>query len=143
MGRLTGKVAVVTGAASRSEGIGNGAATAILFAREGAKVVLVNRDRERAEALERQIRDENGEASAFAADVTQPEAAEAMAAFAVGALWPARCPSQQCRHRRTRDGGDGRPVQLEPTVRDQSEFRLVELQVLYSADARERWWFDH
>jgi NAD(P)-dependent dehydrogenase (short-subunit alcohol dehydrogenase family) len=83
VGRLTNKVAVVTGAASRSEGVGNGAATAILFAREDAKVVLVNRDLARAKALEAQIRDAGGEATAFAADVTQPEAAEAMAAFAV------------------------------------------------------------
>jgi NAD(P)-dependent dehydrogenase (short-subunit alcohol dehydrogenase family) len=52
MGRLSNKVAIVTGAASRGEGVGNGAATAILFAREGAKVVLVNRDKERAETLE-------------------------------------------------------------------------------------------
>ena len=37
--RLKGKVAVVTGAAPRGEGVGNGMATAILFAREGAKVV--------------------------------------------------------------------------------------------------------
>ncbi len=83
MGRLTGKVAVVTGAASRGEGVGNGAATAILFAREGAKVVLVNRDPGRASVLEEQIRSEGGEAVAFAADVTRPEDAEAMAAFAV------------------------------------------------------------
>jgi NAD(P)-dependent dehydrogenase (short-subunit alcohol dehydrogenase family) len=83
MDRLAGKVAVVTGAASRGEGVGNGAATAILFAREGAKVVLVNRDLERAQVLEQQIRGEGGDASAFAADITQPEAAEAMAAFAV------------------------------------------------------------
>ena len=48
---LTGRVAVVTGAAPRGEGVGNGMATAILFAREGAKVVLVNRDRARAEKL--------------------------------------------------------------------------------------------
>ena len=39
VGRLVGKVAVVTGAASRGEGVGNGMATAIAFAREGAKVV--------------------------------------------------------------------------------------------------------
>jgi NAD(P)-dependent dehydrogenase (short-subunit alcohol dehydrogenase family) len=83
MGRLDNKVAIVTGAASRAEGIGNGAATAILFAREGAKVVLVNRDLERAQALEQQIRSEGGEASSLAADVTQPDAAEAMAAYAV------------------------------------------------------------
>jgi NAD(P)-dependent dehydrogenase (short-subunit alcohol dehydrogenase family) len=83
MGRLTGKVAIVTGAASQSEGIGNGAATAILFAREGARVVLVNRSIDRAETLADQIRSEGGDAAAFAADVTQPEATEAMAAFAV------------------------------------------------------------
>ncbi len=81
--RLAGKVAIVTGAASRGEGVGNGAATAILFAREGAKVVLVNRDLARGEALAEQIRAEGGEAAAFAADVSQQDAAEAMAAFAV------------------------------------------------------------
>src|SRR5262245_2371574 len=53
--RLKGKVAVVTGAAPRGEGVGNGMACAILFAREGAKVVLVNRDAGRAETLARQI----------------------------------------------------------------------------------------
>ncbi|HEX2885107.1 SDR family NAD(P)-dependent oxidoreductase [Vineibacter terrae] len=82
-GRLEGKVAVVTGAAPRGEGVGNGMATAILFAREGAKVVLVNRSAERAEKLARQIRDEGGEAAVFAGDVARPEVAEAMAAFAV------------------------------------------------------------
>lgn len=83
MARLAGKVAIVTGAASRGEGVGNGAAAAILFAREGAKVVLVNRSLERAEALVESIRAEGGEASAVAADVRQPDQAAAMAAFAV------------------------------------------------------------
>jgi NAD(P)-dependent dehydrogenase (short-subunit alcohol dehydrogenase family) len=81
--RLKGKVAVVTGAAPRGEGVGNGMACAIMFAREGAKVVLVNRDAGRAEALARQIAQEGGEAAVFAGDVTQPAAAEAMANFAV------------------------------------------------------------
>ena len=82
MGRLANKVAVVTGAASQAEGVGNGAAVAMLFAREGASVVLVNRNLDRAKALEETIRAEGGEATAFAADVTSPEATQAMAAFA-------------------------------------------------------------
>src|SRR5580658_4847100 len=83
MGRLAGKVAIVTGAAAQAEGVGNGSAVATLFAREGASVVLVNRSPERATALEAAIRAEGGEAAAFAADVTEAEATEAMAAFAV------------------------------------------------------------
>lgn len=82
-GRLEGKVAVVTGAAPRGEGVGNGMATAILFAREGAKVVLVNRSAERAEALAKQIKDEGGQASVFAGDVAKADVAEAMAEFTV------------------------------------------------------------
>jgi len=81
VGRLNGKVAIVTGAAPRGEGVGNGMATAILFAREGAKVVLVNRNAERAEKLQRQIKDEGGEAAVFAGDVTQADVTEAMADF--------------------------------------------------------------
>jgi NAD(P)-dependent dehydrogenase (short-subunit alcohol dehydrogenase family) len=82
MGRLAGKVAIVTGAAAQAEGVGNGSAVATLFAREGASVVLVNRNLERAQALQAAIRAEGGEAAAFAADVTDPAATEAMAAFA-------------------------------------------------------------
>ena len=81
--RLKGKVAVVTGAAPRGEGVGNGMATAIQFAREGAKVVLVNRSAERAEKLAKQIKDEGGEAAVFAGDVARPEVCEAMADFTV------------------------------------------------------------
>ena len=81
--RLKGKVAVVTGAAPRGEGVGNGMATALLFAREGARVVLVNRSAERAEKLRKQIVAEGGEAAVFAGDMAKADAAEAMAAFAV------------------------------------------------------------
>ena len=109
-GRLAGKVAVVTGAAPRGEGVGNGMATAILFAREGAKVVLVNRSAERAEKLAKQIKDEGGEASVFAGDVAKADAAEAMADVRGKDLRPARHPAQQCRrgragHARDRDAG--------------------------------------
>ena len=72
-GRLAGKVAIVTGAGSRGPGIGNGRAAAILFAREGARVALVDRVAEWAEETRRMIADEGGEAFLIQADVTQAE----------------------------------------------------------------------
>ena len=81
--RLDGKVAIVTGAGSRAEGIGNGRAAAILFAREGARVLLVDREREPAEATLKMIDEEGGEAAVFEADVTVDEDCVAMVAQAV------------------------------------------------------------
>jgi len=69
--RLKDKVAIVTGAGSIRPGIGNGKATAILFAREGAKVVAVDRNLEAAEETVRIIENEGGEAIAVQADVTK------------------------------------------------------------------------
>ena len=79
MGRLDKKVAIVTGAAPRSEGIGNGTAMAILMAREGANVLLVNRSAQKAEKLARKIVEEGGQATAFEADVTNTSDVAAMA----------------------------------------------------------------
>ena len=72
--RLEGKVAIVTGAGSSGAGIGNGKATAVLFAREGAKVLLVDFAKDRAEETQAMIQEENGVASVFQADVTSAEA---------------------------------------------------------------------
>lgn len=69
-GRLDGKVAIVMGAAARGSGFGNGSATAHLFAREGATVILVNRSEERANRLRMDISEQGGTASVWAADVT-------------------------------------------------------------------------
>ena len=63
-------MAIVSGAGSRGPGIGNGKATAILFARQGARVVLLDNALERAEETQRLIEAENGEAFARRADVT-------------------------------------------------------------------------
>ncbi|MEE8419150.1 MAG: SDR family oxidoreductase [Dehalococcoidales bacterium] len=68
--RLEGKMAIVTGAGSRGAGIGNGKATAVLFAREGARVLLVDQFPDRAEETLQMINSEGGEASVLAADVT-------------------------------------------------------------------------
>lgn len=68
--RLDGKVAVVIGAGqSPGEGLGNGRAAAIRFAREGARVLAVNRSIESAEETAAMIRSEGGDAVAFKADI--------------------------------------------------------------------------
>jgi NAD(P)-dependent dehydrogenase (short-subunit alcohol dehydrogenase family) len=82
-GRLTGKVAIVTGAGSRGPGLGNGKAAAILFAREGARVLCVDVAKDRAEETVGLIRAEGGQAEAFAADVTRAADCRAMVETAV------------------------------------------------------------
>ena len=81
--RLESKVAIVTGAGSQGDGIGNGKATAILFAREGASVLLVDSVAERAEETLATITAEGGEASVFQADVTSADDCRHMADAAV------------------------------------------------------------
>ncbi|MCU0570339.1 MAG: glucose 1-dehydrogenase [Oculatellaceae cyanobacterium Prado106] len=71
MGRLDQKVAFITGAAS-----GIGAATARLYAQEGAKVVIADIRGDAAEAMAEKIRAEGGTAIAIATDVTQPDQVE-------------------------------------------------------------------
>ena len=77
--RLEGKVAIITGAGSSGPGLGTGKAASILFAREGAKVLLVDRNPRAAEETLVTIREEGGEASVFAADVTLAADCEAIA----------------------------------------------------------------
>ena len=76
--RLAGKVAIVTGAGSRGPGLGNGKATAILFARESARVLCVDLRKDAAEETVGIIRGEGGEAEAYVADATQAGECQAM-----------------------------------------------------------------
>ena len=80
---LEGKVAIVTGGGSRGEGIGNGRAAAMLLARSGARVLVVDREMDAAERTVELITDAGGEAVAFAADVTRDEDCAGMVAEAV------------------------------------------------------------
>jgi NAD(P)-dependent dehydrogenase (short-subunit alcohol dehydrogenase family) len=77
--RLKGKVALVVGAGSIGPGWGNGKATAVAFAREGAKVLCADIDLAAAEQTAGIIKGEGGEARAFRADVTRSAEVEAMA----------------------------------------------------------------
>lgn len=76
-GRLEGKVAIITGAGSVGPGWGNGRATAVTFAREGAHVLLVDRDKESLEKTFEQVRELGGSATLRLADVTDQQAVEA------------------------------------------------------------------
>lgn len=77
-GRLAGKVAIVTGAGSAGPGWGNGRATAVIFAREGARVLVVDRDAGPLEPTLKMIADEGGTAVAHTCDVTDSAAVAGM-----------------------------------------------------------------
>ncbi|HXV80817.1 MAG TPA: SDR family NAD(P)-dependent oxidoreductase [Candidatus Binatia bacterium] len=80
--RLAGKTAIVIGGGqSPGEGIGNGRATALRFAQEGAKVMAVDRDLSSAEETVAMIERGRDECFAFEADATK----EAMLAGAIAA----------------------------------------------------------
>ena len=75
---LRGKVAVVTGAGAREDGIGNGRAAAILLSAGGARVLCVDRDVTLAERTVAMIGNAGGTAEALEADVTRAADCEAM-----------------------------------------------------------------
>jgi len=77
-GRLNGKVALVTGAGASGPGWGNGKATAVLFAREGAKVLAADLNLAAAQETVALIAAEGGAAVAHQADVADGEAVKAM-----------------------------------------------------------------
>ena len=75
---LKGKVAIVAGGGAKDDGIGNGRAAAILLARAGAKVLVVDRELTRAERTVSMIAAEGGEAVAASYDVTRSAHCAAM-----------------------------------------------------------------
>jgi NAD(P)-dependent dehydrogenase (short-subunit alcohol dehydrogenase family) len=85
--RLNDKIAVIIGAGqSPGEGMGNGRATALRFAREGAKILAVDHNLASAEETAALVRAEHGECVAFDADVTK-EATLAGAIAAATQRW--------------------------------------------------------
>ncbi|MGP3923002.1 SDR family NAD(P)-dependent oxidoreductase [Streptomyces sp. 8N616] len=70
---LQGQVAIVTGAGSRGDGIGNGRAAAVLLARRGAHVALVDNVTDWAERTHSMIGAEGGTSVVVDADVSDPD----------------------------------------------------------------------
>ena len=84
--RVKGKIALVTGGGS-----GIGRATALLFAREGAKVVVADYNVDGGERTARAIKETGGEAIFHPADVANPKEVEAMVAKTVAAYGRLDC----------------------------------------------------
>jgi NAD(P)-dependent dehydrogenase (short-subunit alcohol dehydrogenase family) len=80
MERLKGKIAMVVGAGSIGPGWGNGKATAVTFARQGAEVFCVDRNGAAARETVEIINSEGGKALAFTADVSRAADVESMVA---------------------------------------------------------------
>lgn len=85
MGRVQNKVAIVAGAGSIAEGWSNGKATAVLLAREGAKVFAVDRNPDAANETRDAIRSEGGECTAYRCDVSVAAEVDAMVAACIAA----------------------------------------------------------
>ena len=77
-GKLEGKVAIVTGAGSSGPGIGTGKAIAVLLAREGSQVVLVDRFADRAEETLKMIQSDGGDATVVVADLSEISACQSV-----------------------------------------------------------------
>jgi NAD(P)-dependent dehydrogenase (short-subunit alcohol dehydrogenase family) len=106
--RLKDKVAIVVGAGSTlGDTMGNGRAAAILFAREGASVALVDYREDSAEKTKQMIDEEGGESFVIQADVTRAVDCERMAEA---------CAKKYGRidvlHNNVGIGGGGGPVEL-------------------------------
>jgi NAD(P)-dependent dehydrogenase (short-subunit alcohol dehydrogenase family) len=114
-GRLDGKTAVVVGAGQTAgETIGNGRATALLFAREGARLLLVDRDEASVTATRDEILGEGGTAEIHLADVNDEQACVDLVARAVSTLGRI-----DVLHNNVGIGaGDGRPVDVDARAWD-------------------------
>ncbi|MDF3310606.1 SDR family NAD(P)-dependent oxidoreductase [Rhodococcus sp. NPDC057014] len=80
--RLKDRVAIVVGAGSSGSGIGIGQAIALLFAREGARMVLADLHEDRAAVTQRMIAEAGGEAIVVAGDISDENTCETIVAAA-------------------------------------------------------------
>ena len=143
MDRLKGKVAMVVGAGSIGPGWGNGKATAVTFAREGAQVFCVDRNPAAAEETVGIITKEGGKAMAHHSRRVQGRRGRGDGRGVPEGLWPHRRARQQCRHRRSRQRGRGDGRRMGPRLRGQSQERLSRHEARHSLDGEAGRRLDH
>lgn len=83
MGRFDRKVVVVTGAGCIGEGWGNGRTTSVLYGSEGAKLVLVDRDKQSLDQTADYARGEGADVETVVCDVSTPEGVKRYANAAI------------------------------------------------------------
>ena len=108
---LKGRVAIVTGGGARGFETGNGRAAAILLARAGAAVVVVDRDADASGRTAELIEGEGGSAVPFAGDVTDESDCEALRSMVTRELGPPRVLVNN-----VGIGAAGTVVQTDPSV---------------------------
>lgn len=136
MNRLAGRAALVLGAGSAAPGWGNGKAIAALFAREGARVLAVDRDLAAAEETVAVIRAEGGAASAHAADVTDGAAVAGAVAACLAA-----CGGLDALVNNVGGSAPGGPVEMDEAVWDRqmdTNLRYVYLACKHALPEMER-----
>lgn len=134
--RLKGKVAIVTGAGSIGPGWGNGKASATLYAREGAKVLLVDNRPDAVAETARIIEAEGGTCATLVCDVTQSDQVAAMVAACVD-----RFGTLDILHNNVGAAKPGGPVTLSETDWDDQmavNLRHVFLATKHAIPAMER-----
>jgi NAD(P)-dependent dehydrogenase (short-subunit alcohol dehydrogenase family) len=110
MGRFTNKVALITGG-----GTGIGRASAIMFASEGAKVVIGNRNEQRGEEVVKAIRDAGGEAIFVRTDVSKEADITALIGQAVKTYGRIDCAFNNA-------GVEGKPTPTHEATLDNFDF---------------------
>ena len=122
MKRLAGRVALIVGAGQTpGDTIGNGRATAVTFAREGAVLVLADRDGESLAATADLCRTEGADVTTVVADIASSDGPDRVVAAAVNA-----CGRLDVLHNNVGIGeGDGPPHRLDDDAYD----RIMEVNL--------------
>ena len=143
MERLKGKTAMVVGAGSIGPGWGNGKATAVTFAREGAQVFCVDRNAAAAQGDRRDHHRRGRQGDRLHRRRLARSRSRGDGGGVPEGLWPHRRARQQCRHCRNGQRRRGERSELGSRLRGQSQERLFRHEARHPRDAEAGRRLDH